>query len=68
MNTITIQVEDRNVMSGLIKVLKSMNGVVILPTHKNKKSCQQQAAEATTFPLPRYVRHCFHMRTEAASP
>ena len=28
MNTITIQVEDRNVMSGLIKVLKTMNGVV----------------------------------------
>ena len=42
MNTITIQVEDRNVMSGLIKVLKSMNGVVILPTHKNKKSGMEE--------------------------
>ena len=38
MNTITIQVEDRNVMSGLKKVLKSMNGVVILPTRKKRKS------------------------------
>ena len=36
MNTITIQVEDRNVMSGLIKVLKSMNGVVILPIQDRK--------------------------------
>lgn len=43
MNTITIQVEDRNIMSGLIKVLKSMNGVVILPTHKNKKSGMEEA-------------------------
>ena len=45
MNTITIQVEDRNVMSGLIKVLKSMNGVVILPTHKNKKSGIEEAMD-----------------------
>ena len=45
MNTITIQVEDRNVMSGLIKVLKSMNGVVILPTHKNKKSGMEEAMD-----------------------
>lgn len=36
MNTITIQVEDRNVMSGLIKVLKSMDGVVILPIIKTR--------------------------------
>ena len=42
MNTITIQVEDRNVMSGLIKVLKSMNGVV---THKNKKSGMEEAMD-----------------------
>ena len=46
MNTITIQVEDRNVMSGLKKVLKSMNGVVILPTHKNKKSGMEEAMDA----------------------
>ena len=45
MNTITIQVEDRNVMSGLIKVLKSMNGVVILPTHKNNKSGMEEAMD-----------------------
>lgn len=45
MNIITIQVEDRNVMSGLIKVLKSMNGVVILPTHKNKKSGIEEAMD-----------------------
>ena len=45
MNTITIQVEDRNVMSGLKKVLKSMNGVVILPTHKNKKSGMEEAMD-----------------------
>ena len=45
MNTITIQVEDRNVMSGLIKVLKSMNGVVILPTHKNKKSGMEESMD-----------------------
>lgn len=45
MNTITIQVEDRNVMSGLKKVLKSMNGVVILPTHKNKKSGIEEAMD-----------------------
>ena len=38
MNTLTIQVEDRNVLSGLKKVLKSMNGVVILPTKKKKKN------------------------------
>ena len=38
MNTITIQVE-------LIKVLKSMNGVVILPTHKNKKSGMEEAMD-----------------------
>lgn len=45
MNTITIQVEDRNVMSGLKKVLKSMNGVVILPTHKNKKSGMEESMD-----------------------
>ena len=45
MNTITIQVEDRNVMSGLIKVLKSMNGVVILPIHNNKKSGIEEAMD-----------------------
>ena len=45
MNTITIQVEDRNVMSELKKVLKSMNGVVILPTHKNKKSGMEESMD-----------------------
>ena len=37
MNTITIQVEDSSVMNGLKKVLRSMNGVVIVPTRKKKK-------------------------------
>ena len=36
MKTLTIQVEDKNVMAGLKKVLNAMNGVVILPTRKQK--------------------------------
>ena len=42
MNTITIQVEDRNVMSGLIKVLKSMNGVVILLIKTRSQAWKKQ--------------------------
>ena len=45
MNTLTIQVEDRNVMSGLKKVLKSMNGVVIVPVRKRKKTGIEEAMD-----------------------
>ncbi len=37
MNTLTIQVEDKNVLSSLRRVLKSMNGVVIVPTTRKKR-------------------------------
>ncbi len=43
MDTITIRVEDGAVMSGLKKVLQSMNGVVIVPTRKKKKSGIEEA-------------------------
>ncbi len=45
METLTIQVEDRNVMSGLKRVLKSMNGVVIVPTSKKKKTGIEEAID-----------------------
>lgn len=45
MNTITIKVEDRSVMAGLKKVLKSMNGVVIVPTKKKKKTGIEEAMD-----------------------
>lgn len=45
MNTLTIQVEDKSVMAGLKKVLKSMNGVVILPTKKKGKTGMEEAIE-----------------------
>lgn len=45
MNTLTIQVEDRNVMSGLKKVLKSMNGVVIVPNRKKRKTGIEEAMD-----------------------
>ena len=44
-NTLTIQVEDRNVMAGLKKVLNAMSGVVILPTHKQKMTGMQEAMD-----------------------
>ena len=34
MATLTIRVEDRNVLAELKKVLESMKGVVIVPNHK----------------------------------
>ena len=34
MATLTIQVEDRSVLAELKKMLESMNGVVIVPSHK----------------------------------
>ncbi len=36
METLTIQVEGPKVMSGLKKVLRSMNGVTILPKRKKR--------------------------------
>lgn len=45
MNTITIQVEDRSVLSGLKKVLQSMNGVMIVPAKKKKKTGIEEAME-----------------------
>lgn len=45
MNTITIQVEDRSVMSGLKKVLQSMKGVVIVSTKKKKKTGIEEAMD-----------------------
>ena len=45
METLTIQVEERSVMSGLKKVLKSMNGVVIVPKHKKKKTGIEEAMD-----------------------
>lgn len=45
MNTITIQVEDSSVMNGLKKVLRSMNGVVIVPTRKKKKTGIEEAMD-----------------------
>ena len=44
-NTLTIQVEDRNVMAGLKKVLNAMSGVVILPTRKQKMTGMQEAMD-----------------------
>ena len=44
-NTLTIQVEDRNVMEGLKKVLNAMSGVVILPTRKQKMTGMQEAMD-----------------------
>ncbi len=45
MNTLTIQVEDRNVMAGLKRVLKSMTGVVIVPARKKKKTGIEEAMD-----------------------
>jgi len=45
MNTITIQVEDRSVMSGLKKVLQSMNGVVVLPAKPKRKTGIEKGLE-----------------------
>lgn len=45
METITIKVEDRSVMSGLKKVLQSMNGVVIVPSKKKKKTGIEEAID-----------------------
>ena len=44
-NTLTIQVEDKNVMAGLKKVLNAMSGVVILPTRKQKMTGMQEAMD-----------------------
>ena len=44
-NTLTIQVEDRNVMAGLKKVLNAMSGVVILPARKQKMTGMQEAMD-----------------------
>lgn len=44
-NTLTIQVEDKNVMAGLKKVLSAMSGVVILPSHKKEKSGLDEAMD-----------------------
>ena len=45
METLTIQVEDHIVMAGLKKVLKSMNGVVIVPTRKKSKTGIEEAMD-----------------------
>lgn len=45
MNTITIKVEDSSVMAGLKKVLRSMNGVVIVPAKKKKKTGIEEAMD-----------------------
>ena len=44
-NTLTIQVEDKNVMAGLKKVLNAMSGVVILPARKQKMTGMQEAMD-----------------------
>ena len=44
-NTLTIQVEDKNVMAGLKKVLNAMSGVVILPARKQKMTGLQEAMD-----------------------
>lgn len=45
MNTITIQVENPSIFAGLKKVLSSMNGVVILPKARKKKSGLEEALD-----------------------
>lgn len=46
MNTLTIQVEDKNILSSLKRVLKTMNGVVIVPpARKRKKTGIEQAMD-----------------------
>ena len=45
METLTIQVENRSVMAGLKKVLESMNGVVIVPMRKKKKTGIEEAMD-----------------------
>ena len=45
MTTLTIQVEDRSVLAGLKKVLNAMNGVVILPARKEKKTGLEEAMD-----------------------
>ena len=44
MNTLTIQVENQSVMDKLREVLKTMSGVVILPTRK-KMTGMEEAIE-----------------------
>ena len=44
MNTLTIQVENQSVMDKLREVLKTMSGVVILPTRK-KMTGMEEAME-----------------------
>ncbi len=41
MERLTIQVEDPKVMSGLKKVLRSMNGVTILPERKKRTGLEE---------------------------
>ena len=45
MNTIKIKFEDNTVMAGLKKVLRSMNGVVIVPAKKKKKTGIEEAMD-----------------------
>ena len=45
MAILTIQVEDNSVMSGLKKVLESMNGVVIIPNHQKSMSGIEEAMD-----------------------
>ena len=45
MNTMTIQVDNPSIYAGLKKVLSSMNGVVILPNTRKKKSGLEEALE-----------------------
>lgn len=45
MEILTIQVEDRNVMAGLKRVLKSMNGVAIVSNKRKKKAGIEEARE-----------------------
>ncbi len=45
MDTLTIKVEDKKVMAGLKKVLNAMNGVVVLPVRKTKKSGLEEAMD-----------------------
>ena len=45
MNTLTIKVEDRSVMAGLKKVLRSMRGVAIVTSKTKKKTGIEEAMD-----------------------
>lgn len=45
MDTLTIQVEDRGLLQSLRRVLKSMNGVAIVPTRSKRKKTGMEEAQ-----------------------